>query len=75
MIISDPRNQVLVCVCLIVVFELQLLLCPHVVTIVAGLLSLFSVLSGCSEHTHFIFYVQKNQLFLCLICLMLICLS
>lgn len=52
----------LVCVCLIVVFELQLLLCPFVVTIVAGLLCLFSALSGCSEHTHFISSVQNKPI-------------
>lgn len=52
----------LVCVCLIVVFELQLLLCPCLVTIVAGLSCLFSVLSGCSEHTHFISYVQNKPI-------------
>lgn len=60
MIISDPRNKVLVCVCLIVVFELHLLLCPYAVTIVAGLLCLFSAVPGCSEHTHFISYVQNK---------------
>lgn len=62
MIISDLRNQVLVCVCLIVVFELQLLRCPCVVTIVEGLSCLFSALFGCSEHTHFISYVRNKPI-------------
>lgn len=42
------------------VLELQLLLLLSLfVTILAGLLCLFSALSGCSVHTHFISYVQN----------------